>query len=77
MKATEMKKLSIESAREEIHEIERKIKEAAKQSEKHIVLKKISEGAIAYFKENGFDIEISTVNIAHERVVVSRVLLSW
>lgn len=72
-----MKKLSIESAREEIHEIERKIKEAARQSEKHVVLKRISEGATAYFKENDFDIEISTVNIMYDRVVVSRVLISW
>lgn len=77
MKATEMKNLSIESARGEIHEIEREIKDAAKQSQCHIVLKKISEGAIAYFQENGFDLEICKVEIPYGRTITSKVLLCW
>ena len=77
MKATEMKKLSIESAREEIHEIEREIKDTAKQSQCHIVLKKISEGAIAYFKENEFDLEVCKVDIPYGRTIASKVLLYW
>lgn len=77
MKATEMKKLSIESAREEIHEIERKIKDAARQAERHIVLKKISEGSTAYLKENEFDIEICTIQISYGRILTSKIIVSW
>jgi hypothetical protein len=77
MNAKNARELAIQSARIEIESIELQIIHESEQSITHIVLKAISEAAIAYFKDNGYKMDTKEINISQERTVTGITRIEW